>query len=252
MPQFSANLGFLWADEPLDHAIALAARAGFDAVEAHWPYAVPPDRVKAALRDAGLPLLGINTVRGGQDGDFGLAACPDRKDEALAAIDQALDYAEQVEAEAVHIMAGRVQGKEADRQYRKALEYALGRANGRTLLIEPLNPMDVPGYHLRDTAHALQVISDMGAPNLKVMFDCYHVARTEGDVIAALHRTWDAIGHIQFAAVPDRGAPDHGDLDYAHVFDTLDALGWTRPLGAEYRPDGDTAASLGWMKGWRR
>jgi hydroxypyruvate isomerase len=84
--------------------------------------------------------------------------------------------------------------------------------------------------------------------NLRLMFDCYHVQRTEGDVTTRLARMLPLIGHIQFAAVPDRGAPDHGELDYDHVFAALNALGYDRPLGAEYRPEGPTEQSLGWMK----
>jgi hydroxypyruvate isomerase len=52
---------------------------------------------------------------------------------------------------------------------------------------------------------------------------------------------------VEAAAVPDRGAPDHGELHDPTVFSAIKALGWTRPLGAEYRPGGATEASLGWM-----
>ena len=79
------------------------------------------------------------------------------------------------------------------------------------------------------------------------MFDCYHVGRTEGDVTTRLAALMPIIGHVQIAGVPDRGPPDRGELHYPAIFDTLDRLGWTRPIGAEYRPDGPTGASLGWM-----
>ena len=62
--RFSANLGFLWADRPLPEAIRAAHAAGFAAVECHWPYAVPPGEVAAALAETGLPMLGLNTLRG--------------------------------------------------------------------------------------------------------------------------------------------------------------------------------------------
>jgi len=79
------------------------------------------------------------------------------------------------------------------------------------------------------------------------MFDCYHVGRTEGDVITQLQARLPLIGHIQFASIPNRKSPDQGTLDYTQVFATLDSLGWTRPLGAEYHPDGATENSLDWM-----
>ena len=245
--RFSANLGFLWTDLALTDAVHAAARAGFAAVECHWPYETPPRQLCAALSETGLPLLGINTIRG--EG-FGLSALPDQAAQARAAIDQALDYAARAGAAAVHVMAGNASGPQADRAFRAALRYAADRAAplGITILIEPLNPHDAPGYFLRDTAQAVNILRDLGRDNLALMFDCYHVARTEGDVIDRLRDTLPWIGHVQFAGVPDRGRPDHGTLDYRAVFDALRAAGWTRPPGAEYRPDGATDASLGWMR----
>ena len=91
MVKFSANLGFLWADLPLPEAIRAAKRAGFDAVECHWPYDVDPAEVRAALQETGLPMLGLNTVLGDPAaGEFGLTALVDRAEDALAAIDQAI------------------------------------------------------------------------------------------------------------------------------------------------------------------
>jgi len=80
------------------------------------------------------------------------------------------------------------------------------------------------------------------------MFDCYHVARTEGDVGAHLARLLPIIGYIQLPPVPDRGAPKQGTLGYKAIFKQLDALGRKKPLGAECRPNGPTAESLAWMK----
>ncbi len=244
--QYSANLGFLWADRSLPDAIVAAARAGFVAVECHWPYLTAASEVKSALDKVQLPMLGLNTRRG-QTGEFGLSALPGREAEARAAIDEALAYAEAVDAASVHVMAGRAQGKVAHRTFLDALRYACS-ATERQILIEPLNAHDAPGYFLTSTTQALEIIDDVSAPNLALMFDCYHVGRSEGDVCTRLKHLHDRIGHIQIAAVPDRGAPDHGELHYPAVFQTIRDLGWTRPLGAEYRPSGETDASLGWMK----
>ena len=166
----------------------------------------------------------------------------------MAAIDQAIAYAEIADAGAIHVMAGKADGRAAHRTFVDNLRHACDGTD-RMILIEPLNRHDAPGYFLKTTDQARDVIADVGRSNLKMMFDCYHVGRTEGDVLARLDKMLPLIGHIQFASVPDRGPPDQGELDYKAVFAHLDALGWTRPLGAEYRPRGGTAASLGWMKG---
>jgi hydroxypyruvate isomerase len=252
--KFSANLGFLWADLALPDAIRAAARAGFDAVECHWPYDVPAGEVTAALNDAGVPMLGLNTRRGDvAAGENGLAALPGRKSEARAAIDQAVTYASAVGAGNVHVMAGVAQGAEAEAMFLENLGYAceIAAANGITILIEPLNHTDAPGYFLQMTGQAEALIARVGAKNLKLMFDCYHVHLMEGDVMQRLERLMPVIGHIQFASTPDRGAPDHGDLNYDRVFRRIAALGYDAPLGAEYKPGGPTEDSLGWMKAMR-
>jgi hydroxypyruvate isomerase len=71
MPRFSANLGFLWQGRPLLEQMEAAARAGFRAVEMHWPYDTDPAAVRAACERLGLVMLGDNTVRG--DMEAGLA-----------------------------------------------------------------------------------------------------------------------------------------------------------------------------------
>ena len=247
--QFSANLGFLWNDLTLPNAIRAAKAAGFHAVEMHWPYATPVADVQAALAETGLPVLGLNTTRGDTDaGENGLSALPGRETDARAAIDQALNYARAIGAGAVHVMAGFASGDAAHAVFLDNLRYAAKAAGDLTILIEPLNRHDAPGYFLTTTDQAREIIAEVGAANLKLMFDCYHVGRTEGDLITRIKDLRDIIGHIQFASVPDRGAPDHGEIDYRVVFAELAAMEYDAPLGAEYKPNGPTDETLSWMK----
>ncbi|MEM6713030.1 MAG: TIM barrel protein [Pseudomonadota bacterium] len=242
---FSANLGFLWSELSLPAAIRAAKKAGFDAVECHWPYETPVDDVKAALAETNLPMLGLNTARG-KPGENGLAALPGREADARAVIDQAIDYADAIDAGSIHVMAGFASGAEAKAVYLENLRYACG-STGRTVLIEPLNRHDAPNYFLTTTDQAAEIIEEVAAPNLKLMFDCYHVGRSEGDVLTRLAALLPIVGHIQVASVPDRGSPDHGELHYPTLFDGIAALGWDKPLGAEYKPQGDTDATLDWL-----
>lgn len=249
--KFSANLGFLWNTIPLPDAIHAAKAAGFDAIECHWPYDTPPEDVLAALNDTGLEMLGLNTSRGNPgSGDNGLSALAERTSEARTAIDQALTYAIAIKAQSIHVMAGFATGPAAHGTFVDNLQYAcdLAAPHGITILIEPLNRHDAPGYFLTTTDQAAAIIAEVGADNLRLMFDCYHVQRMEGDVSYRLQDLRPIIGHIQFASVPTRGAPDQGELDYVHVFDVIEAMGWSVPLGAEYKPVGATEASLGWMR----
>lgn len=243
--KFSANLGFLWADRPLPDAIRAAKAAGFDAVELHWPYETPAAEVKAALTETGLPCLGLNTSKGGGNG---LSALPGRGEEARAAIDQAISYARAIDAKAVHVMAGFATGHAADAAFREALGYACDQAPDLTILIEPLNYYDAPDYFLTTTTQALAIIHAVAKPNLKLMFDCYHVQVMEGDLTRRFAACRPQIGHVQFASVPNRAAPDQGEVAYDRLLPTFD---WDGPLGAEYKPGGDTDATLGWLKPYR-
>ena len=251
MTCFSANLGFLWNDLPLPDAIRAASMAGFDAVECHWPYDVPAEDVAAALAETGLPMLGLNTRRGDLDaGENGVAALPGREDDARAVIDEAITYAVAIQASNIHVMAGFAAGQAAHDSFIANLDYACTTAatHGITILIEPLNHYDAPGYFLNSTAQAKTIIDEVGASNLKLMFDCYHIQRLEGNLTNKLTDLLPIIGHIQFASVPDRGAPDHGEINYQHIYAHLATLGYDAPLGAEYKPDGDTDKSLGWLR----
>ena len=124
--QFSANLGFLWTELPIDHAIQRAVEAGFHGIETHWPDPADISKIKSALTSANLPLLSLNTVPGNkQEGDFGLCAMPDRRGEAKAAIDLAVDQADVLNAKFIHVMAGKASGPDAHGTFVENLEHAL-------------------------------------------------------------------------------------------------------------------------------
>ena len=251
MTRFSANLGFLWTELLLPDAIRAAHTAGFDAVECHWPYGTSAKDLNAALSETGLKMLSVNTSRGNMSaGENGLSALPNRQSDARAAIDEAIGYATATNTANIHVMAGFASGPEAHRTFIENLHYAASQTkpNNITILIEPLNRHDAPNYFLKTTSQAISIINEVAAPNLKLMFDCYHVGRTEGDITTRIRALLPHIGHIQFASIPDRGAPDHGELNYADIFTDIAAAGYTAPLGAEYKPNGLTKDTLGWMK----
>ncbi|MFD1196581.1 hydroxypyruvate isomerase family protein [Seohaeicola saemankumensis] len=253
--RYSANLGFLFTDLPLPQAIHAAKAAGFDAVECHFPYDVPATEVVQSLRETGLTMLGLNTWPGDKAaGDFGLAALAGREHEARAAISQAVDYAVATGTRAVHVMAGRTDGGDtADATFRANLAHAcdLAAPHGITILIEPINTRDVPGYHLSGTDHAARIIAALDKPNLKLMFDCYHMQIMQGDLFTHLRDLMPIIGHIQIAAVPDRGEPDQGEIDYHWLMRELGGLGYDAFVGAEYKPRSGTVQGLTWLEHFR-
>jgi len=255
MPRFSANLGFLWPDRPLLARIDAAAEAGFRAIELHWPYdEVPAAEMRAACERRGLTLLGINTSPGDlKKGEFGLGALPGREGDFAAAMDQSIAYCVASGAIAIHAMAGTVppgRHDEARETFRSNLAAAAVKAaaHGLTILLEPLNPRDAPGYFYSRTEEAAAMIASLGAPNVRIMFDVYHVGITQGDVLTRLARFLPLIGHIQIAAVPSRAEPDEGEIAYRAIFEAADRLGYSGWIGCEYKPRAATDAGLGWVK----
>lgn len=254
MIRLSANLGFLWTDLRLPDAIRAAAAAGFDAVELHWPYDVPAAEVRGALDETGLPVLSLNTPHGDPArGENGLGALPGREAEARAAIGQAFDYGAAIGARHVHVMAGVAAGPAAHDAYLDNLAHAAERARreGMGVLIEPLNPRDAPGYFLAGADQAAGIIAALGRPEVRLMFDCYHLQILHGDLTRLFQRLAPVTGHVQFAGVPDRGAPDEGEIAYDRLLPAIAALGHDGFFGAEYRPRGATGDGLGWMRAFR-
>lgn len=266
MPRFAANLSLMYTEHALLERFAAAARDGFEAVEMQFPYSVEAAALREQLEANKLQQVLINAPPGNTEaGDRGLACLPGREDEFRRSfVEQALPYAEAMRCSKIHVMAGLVPEGSTREQlqatYLANLAWAADQASGMNIevLIEPLNPRDMPGYFLSRQEHAHAIVAELGLPNLKVQLDLYHCQIVEGDISAKL-RTWFAdpaqharIGHIQVAAVPDRGEPDDGELNFPYLFTLLDALGHEGVIGAEYRPRASTSAGLGWFAPYRR
>ena len=123
---------------------------------------------------------------------------------------------------------------------------------GRTLLIEPINPRDIPGYFLNTQAEAHAIRDEVGEPNLKVQMDFYHAQIVEGDLAMTFRTHVGGIGHVQIAGVPGRNEPDRGEVNYAYLFNLVDEVGYEGWVGCEYRPRGRTEDGLGWLTTWRQ
>jgi len=259
MPKFAANLSLMFNEVPFMDRFAAAARAGFDAVEFLFPYEHAADDIAAALRAHGLVNVLFNLPPGDwAAGERGTAAIPGREDEFRAGVDLALRYARTLGTPRLHVMSG-VLPAGADRGACRAAYVAnLGHAareaarEGVDVLIEPLNPRDVPGYLVSTQAEAHAIREAVGAANVKVQMDLYHCQIVEGDVATRLRRYLPHVGHIQIAGVPDRHEPDTGELNYPYLFRLLDELGYPGWVGCEYRPANGTLAGLGWLDAWRR
>lgn len=254
MPRFAANLSMLFTDRPFLDRFEAAARAGFEAVEILFPYAFGAQEIRSRLDANGLKLVLFNLPPGDtQRGERGLACLPGREEEFRRSVGQALAYADALGCPQMHCMAGLApsnpDASALQAIYLSNLRWAADEfeAAGRSLLIEPINRRDIPGYFLNNTVQARQVIEATAKPNVRLQLDLYHCQISEGDVANRIRANADIVAHIQIASVPDRQEPDHGELHYPYLFDVIDATGYTGFLGCEYRPAGRTEDGLGWL-----
>ncbi len=119
---------------------------------------------------------------------------------------------------------------------------------GLKLLIEPINTRDIPGFFLNYTRQAKAIIEEVGSDNLFIQYDIYHMQIMEGDLARTIEANLPQIAHVQLADNPGRNEPGTGEINYAFLFRHLDAIGYSGWVGCEYKPKGDTAAGLGWLK----
>ena len=277
MPRFAANLSLLYTELPFLDRFEAAARDGFEAVEYLFPYAFDLAELLARLKANGLQQVLFNAPPGGTDapgidaawaaGARGTASVPGREAEFRAGVELALRYADALDCPRIHCMAGLLsesaagadQESAARSVYVSNLRWAATEAaeSGRTILIEPINPRDMPRFFLnrQDDAHA--IVQEVGAPNLQVQMDLYHCQIVEGDVAMKLRQYLPTgrVGHLQIAGVPERHEPDVGELNCAYLFEVIDEVaaqcGWQGWVGCEYRPrmgaePGGTSRGLGW------
>jgi 2-dehydrotetronate isomerase len=256
MIRLAANLSMLFTEHEFLDRFAVAAKAGFRGVEYLFPYAYEPHELRAALDDNGLEQVLFNLPPGNWEaGERGLASLPGREAEFRDSVHEALRYAEALDCPRLHAMAGLLPA-DADEATREAhmatyidnLRYAAGELAkvGRTLLIEPINTCDMPGFFLNRQAQAREVLERVGADNLRIQFDIYHCQMTEGNLFANLEAQFPYLGHVQIAGVPGRHEPDVGEVNYPAVLGHLAALGYDGWVGCEYKPSAETAAGLGW------
>tara|TARA_R110002124_G_scaffold63350_31_gene173333 strand:+ start:6220 stop:6993 length:774 start_codon:yes stop_codon:yes gene_type:complete len=253
MVKLAANLTMMFNEHDFLDRFAAAATAGFSAVEFLFPYAYQPEQIAEKLEKHDLELALFNLPPGNWDsGDRGMAALPARRAEFDRSVTTALRYAAILRPHRLHMMSGLADHKSqaAVAAYRSSLVHACQAAAEQDLsiVIEPINSRDMPGYFLNDFDWAARLIADLDQPNLALQYDIYHRQIIHGDVTRSIQTLLPIIGHVQLAAVPERHEPGSGELDDGRILRHLDTLGYGGFVGLEYRPAGDTVAGLVWRR----
>jgi hydroxypyruvate isomerase len=255
MLRFSANLSMLFTEVPLIERFGRAAAAGFSAVELQFPYEQPAAALAEQLERHRLSLELHNLPAGDwAAGDRGIACDPARVADFRAGVARAIEYATVLKTPRLNCLAGKlpagVQAGQARQTLVENLRFAAAALHevGKTLLVEPINRFDVPGFLIQRSDDAVHLLDEVGAPNLKLQYDIYHQQRTEGELAATLERLLPRIGHVQVADNPGRHEPGTGEIAWPYLFAHLARIGYDGFVGCEYKPAAGTEAGLNWME----
>ena len=255
MPRFAANLTMLFNEVAFLDRFALAATAGFEAVEFLFPYGYAAQDIRQRLDAHGLRLVLHNLPPGDWDaGERGIACHPDRVEEFRTGVAQGIAYAKTLGVGQLNCLAGKAPAGISDDVLRRTLVANL-RFAARAfkdadlrLLVEPINSFDIPGFYVNRTAHALSLLDAVGADNVYLQYDIYHAQRMEGELAATITQHLPRIGHMQLADNPGRHEPGTGEINFSFLFEHLDRMGYSGWIGCEYKPKTTTPAGLDWVK----
>lgn len=115
-------------------------------------------------------------------------------------------------------------------------------------MIEAVNKFENGPYLLDTTAQAVNFIDEIGAGNVALQYDVYHMQRMEGNLSDTISRLLPRIGHVQVADPPNRSEPGTGEINYRYILELLDRSGYAGWVGLEYNPSTPTTEeSLGWI-----
>lgn len=257
MAKFAANLTMLFTELPFMDRFEAAHKAGFTHVEFLFPYAYDAYEILEKLKKYNLTVVLFNMPPGDWDaGERGFAAIPGREEEFRTSVETALHYARVLGCKQIHAMSGIMDPSSSyDSHVATFIEnfrYAADACekDGITVLVEPLNPRNMPGYFVAHQREAAELIAKLDRPNVKLQLDTYHAQIVDGDLTTLIRDLAPVIGHIQIASVPDRNEPVDGEIHYPYIYTVLDEVGYEGWIGCEYNPKGTTEEGIGWVESY--
>ncbi|MCU0519948.1 MAG: TIM barrel protein [Anaerolineae bacterium] len=235
------------ADVPLATFVPKVAEMGYSAIEL-WTRDEYFVEAVALARKHG---LAVATMNGHADLTIGLND-PTQHDRIEAELRQSIDIAADLGIPGVICFSGsRREGTSAETSIaitadglRRVAPYA--EAKGVNLNLELLNSLvDHPGYECNHSAWGAAVCKQVNSPNVKLLFDIYHMQIMEGNIISTVRENIQWIGHFHTAGVPGRrDFDDTQELNYRGICRAIAETGYNLYVGHEFRPKGDVYQAL--------
>lgn len=244
--KYAPNFGTFRAhagNDPIDN-LKFMADLGFRGLEDNGMKGRTIDmqeRIGRQLEDSGIT-MGVFVAHTIYWHEPSLTSGDDEKlDQFLREIKESVDVAKRVGAKWMTVVPGFVNLR-LDMDYQELLVIdALKRAaeilepHDLVMVIEPLNTLrDHPGMVLTKTSQAYRICKHVNSPACKVLYDAYHQAITEGNMIPNMERAWDEIPYLQVGDHPGRNEPYTGEVNYRNIFKFVYDKGFDGIVGMEH------------------
>ncbi len=104
--------------------------------------------------------------------------------------------------------------------------------HGLTMVLEPLS--DSPDLYLQTSDQTYMICKAVNSPACKILYDIYHMQKTEGHLIHNIDLTWNEIAYFQVGDNPGRKEPTTGEINYKNVFKHIYDKGFKGVVGMEH------------------
>ncbi|MBL8995415.1 MAG: TIM barrel protein [Spirochaetia bacterium] len=233
--RFTPCLECFFKKESPEERIVRFKKIGFRAFEMWGWWDKDLNALEKSIRSNGLPLVSLVQP-------FVSLVDPALRGEYLAKLDETIEAAKKLGAVKIISQTGRELPGVAHDEAREFLIETLRQGSkklekaGVTLIIEPINTIEMPGYFLTRSSDAFHICQKVASPNVKFVFDIYHQQIMEGNLSENIRRTLPEIAHFHFADHPGRHEPGTGEINLANVFRAIEKAGYSGDMGIELFP----------------
>jgi hydroxypyruvate isomerase len=256
--KLSVRVEAVFRDMNLEQMMAKVAEAGYQGFEfGNWR-AQDPVAITRLKNKLGLECACLVGNRAVNPKGMTLVDPADRQ-AFLAEIKASTEAAKRFESTRLVTLTGNeLPGVPREAQHKSIVEglkaaHDVVAPHGVTLIVEPLNTLvNHQGYYLNHTPEAFEIMREVGSPNVKILYDIYHVQIMDGNLIDSIRKNIGLIGHFHVGDVPGRHEPGTGEINYTNVFSAIREAGFRDFVAMEYGPAKDPMTTLAEVRAMAR